>query len=194
MKPWFWTVLLVLVLVAMISGCEREERHFRAERQNAGPNASAVRQSINQPGMALGGYVKPPADNLSMYDDNAFAVNEGKRLYRWYNCSGCHANGGGGMGPALMDSEWRYGSDPESLFRTIVQGRPNGMPSFGGHIPDDQVWKIVAYVRAMGGGVRTDVAPSRGDSLYPGKPENFRSPQPAIQKGASKAEQALEVR
>jgi cytochrome c oxidase cbb3-type subunit 3 len=98
------------------------------------------------------------------------------------------------MGPPLMDSEWRYGSDPASLFETIVRGRPDGMPSFGGHIPADQVWKIVAYVRSMGGAVRADVAPSRADRLYPGKPENFRSPQPAIEKGQSKAEQALEVR
>lgn len=191
MKRSTWVLLLLLVLLA---ACEREERHFSAERNNTGPNESLDRQSLNQPGMALGGRVKPAAANLSMYDDNAYAVNEGKRLYRWYNCSGCHANGGGGMGPPLMDSEWRYGSDPDSLYRTIVQGRPNGMPSFGGHIPDDQVWKIVAYVRSIGGGLRTDVAPSRNDSLYPGKPENFRSPQPAIQKGESKAEQALEVR
>jgi cytochrome c oxidase cbb3-type subunit III len=46
----------------------------------------------------------------------------------------------------------------------------------------------------MGGGVRTDVAPSRTDTLYSGKPENFRSPQPAIQKGESKAQQSMEVR
>jgi hypothetical protein len=46
----------------------------------------------------------------------------------------------------------------------------------------------------MGGGVRTDVAPSRGDSLYPGKPENFRSPQPAIEKGQSQPEQQWEPR
>ena len=187
-------IVIALLTAAALAGCEREERHFQAERQNTGPNESAVRNSVNQPGMALGGYVKPPADNVSMYDDNAFAVNEGKRLYRWYNCSGCHANGGGNIGPALMDSAWIYGSDPASIYASIVQGRPNGMPSFGGHIPEDQVWRIVAYVRAMGGGVRTDVAPSRGDTLYPGKPENFRSPQPAIQKGDSRAEQSLEVR
>jgi cytochrome c oxidase cbb3-type subunit III len=130
--------------------------------------------------------------NISMYDDNAFDVNEGKRLYHAYNCSGCHANGGGSIGPSLMDSRWIYGSDPKSLFETIMQGRPNGMPSFGGHIPEDQVWKIVAYVRSIGGGLRSDVAPSRSDSLYAGKPENFRSPQPAIQKGDSKAEQSME--
>ena len=187
---------LVFVLCALLAlaGCEREERHFQAETHNASPSAGARRQSTNQPGMALSGEVKTAVANLSMYDDNAYSVNEGKRLYRWYNCAACHANGGGSIGPALMDSEWRYGSDPASLFATIMQGRPNGMPSFGGHIPEDQVWKIVAYVRAMGGGVRTDVAPSRGDALYPGKPENFRSPQPAIEKGESKAEQTWEVR
>jgi cytochrome c oxidase cbb3-type subunit 3 len=186
--------LLPLVLLVALAGCEREQRHFQAERQNTGPNESALRQSLNQPAMALGGKVRPPAENISMYDDNAYAVNEGKRLFRWYNCSGCHFNGGGGIGPPLMDSTWVYGSDPASIYRSIVQGRPNGMPSFGGHITEDQVWKIVAYVRAMGGALRSDVAPSRGDTMYPGKPENFRSPQPAVQKGNSKAEQSLELR
>ena len=37
------------------------------------------------------------------YYDNAEAVNAGKQLFKQYNCSGCHSNGGGGMGPALMD-------------------------------------------------------------------------------------------
>jgi cytochrome c oxidase cbb3-type subunit III len=186
--------LCLLLAVLALAGCEREERHFRAEVHNAGETESQRRQSINQPAMSLSGHVRGAEANISMYDDNAYAVAEGKRLYRWYNCSGCHFNGGGGIGPALMDSEWRYGSDPASLFASIVQGRPNGMPSFGGHIPDDQVWKIVAYVRSMGGAVRTDVAPSRSDALYPGKPENFRSPQPAIEKGESRAEQLWEVR
>lgn len=189
MKP---LVLLLLLASLALASCEREERHFRAEEINTGPNESAKRQSLNQPGLALGGNVKPPAANVSMYDDNAFDVNQGKRLFRWYNCNGCHANGGGSYGPSLMDSQWIYGSDPASLYQTITQGRPNGMPSFGGHIPEDQVWQIVAYVRSMGGALRSDVAPSRADSIYPGKPENFRSPQPAIQKGSSKAEQSME--
>jgi cytochrome c oxidase cbb3-type subunit 3 len=185
--------IVPLLLLLALAGCEREERHFSAEIQNATGGETAVRRSTNQPGVALGGPVKLAAKNISMYDDNAFAVNEGKRLYHWYNCSGCHANGGGSIGPALMDSQWVYGSDPQSIFNTIMTGRPNGMPSFGGHIPEDQVWKIVAYVRSMGGALRTDVAPSRADSIYPGKPENFRSPQPAIEKGQSVSEQSMEA-
>jgi cytochrome c oxidase cbb3-type subunit 3 len=31
-----------------------------------------------------------------------------------------------------MDDQWVYGDAPQNLFATIVQGRPNGMPSFGG--------------------------------------------------------------
>ncbi|GAB3648946.1 c-type cytochrome [Ramlibacter alkalitolerans] len=187
-------VACLLIAAAALAGCEREERHFRAEIQNATGGETAPRRSSNQPAVALGGMVRLADKNISMYDDNAYAISEGKRLYHWYNCSGCHANGGGAIGPPLMDSQWTYGSDPQSIFNTIMQGRANGMPSFGGHIPDDQVWKIVAYVRSMGGAVRTDVAPSRGDSLYPGKPENFRSPQPAVQKGVSESELALEPR
>lgn len=177
-------VLLPVVLVAMafaLGGCEREARRFTTPAGNTTPEESAPRSSTNQPAVALAGGVKQALKNDSPYDENAYAVNQGKRLYRWYNCSGCHANGGGGMGPPLMDAHWRYGSDPASLFATITQGRPDGMPSFGGHIPDDQVWQIVAYVRAMGGLLRKDVAPSRSDSMSAGPPENARprqSPQP----------------
>ena len=40
------------------------------------------------------------------------------------NCAGCHSlGGGGGIGPALLDSEWIYGSDPASIHDTIVYGK-----------------------------------------------------------------------
>jgi cytochrome c oxidase cbb3-type subunit 3 len=102
---------------------------------------------------------------VNQYEKNAWAVAEGKRLYGWYNCVGCHAQGGGAIGPPLMDDEWIYGSDPANIFATIVEGRPNGMPSFRGRIPDNQVWELVAYVRALSGQVAKDVAPGRDDDM-----------------------------
>ena len=50
---------------------------------------------------------------------NAYAVAQGKLFYRWFNCIGCHAQGGGAIGPALMDESWIYGKDPDSIFATI---------------------------------------------------------------------------
>ena len=39
------------------------------------------------------------------------------------------------MGPSLMDDEWIYGDRLEQIHQTLVEGRPNGMPSWGGKIP-----------------------------------------------------------
>jgi cytochrome c oxidase cbb3-type subunit 3 len=166
--------MALLLALVTLAGCEREQRSFTSTVSNAAPAASAARGSTNQPAVPLGGGVRQAAANTSPYEENAFAVGQGKRLYRWYNCNGCHANGGGGIGPPLMDAEWRYGAEPAQIFDSIVMGRPNGMPSFGGHIPEDQVWQLVAYVRSMSGLLRKDVAPSRQDGMSQGEAENAR--------------------
>ena len=78
------------------------------------------------------------------------------------------------MGPALMDSKWIYGSKPEQIFATIVEGRPNGMPSFRGKLPDYQVWQLVAYVRSLSGNVSSNAAPGRDDDMQIKNPENSK--------------------
>jgi cytochrome c oxidase cbb3-type subunit III len=71
------------------------------------------------------------------------------RLYKQFNCTGCHFNGGGGIGPPLMDDQWIYGGRLDQIYNSIYQGRPNGMPAWGGKIADDQIWQIATYVRSM---------------------------------------------
>lgn len=169
--------LLLLALTSGLVGCSREERGFRP------PPASAetlqwTRLSALTPGPSSafgpkGGTVEPSGHVADPYKDNAYAVSEGKRLYSAFNCVGCHARGGGGMGPPLMDDMWLYGSEPEQIFSTIVEGRPNGMPSFGKRIPAYQIWWLVAYVRSMSG-LGGGGAPGRGDEMKSGSPENSR--------------------
>jgi cytochrome c oxidase cbb3-type subunit 3 len=121
------------------------------------------------------GVGQPPHHVKNPVEDKAWAVKEGKTLFRRYNCSGRHANGGGGMGPALMDNRWIYGGNPEQVFASIVEGRPNGMPSFRGLIPENQVWQLTAYVRSMSGLVGKTIAPGRNDTMQSGAPmENSR--------------------
>ena len=55
--------------------------------------------------------------------------------------------GGGGIGPALMDNKWRYGSSLDQIYHSIADGRPNGMPTWRGKIPDSQIWQLAAYVK-----------------------------------------------
>jgi cytochrome c oxidase cbb3-type subunit 3 len=152
-------LLAAVLLAAALSACQREDRRFRTWPPAASA-IPAVRQSELQPG--------PTTRDLTVrneYGDNAWAVSEGKRLSNQFNCSGCHFQGGGGIGPPLMDSQWIYGSQPENIFATIVEGRPNGMPSFRGKLGNDQVWKLVAYVRSMSGLLAKDVASGRNDDM-----------------------------
>jgi cytochrome c oxidase cbb3-type subunit 3 len=150
-------------LLLSANGCRREERRFRESPPSATP--STVRVSTLQPGAPQDtSHVRNP------YENNAYAQSEGQRLFGWYNCSGCHANGGGGMGPPLMDDEWIYGSSPENIYTTIIQGRPNGMPSFAGKIPTPQVWQLVTYVRSLSAQNSTGARSSRSEHMmmYPG--------------------------
>ena len=41
------------------------------------------------------------------------------------------------MGPSLQDSRWHFGGTPGEVFQSIYEGRPDGMPSWGGRIDDD---------------------------------------------------------
>lgn len=157
---------LIFIFVVLLFGCEREERGFRVKT----PDAARI-NSKQLSGLAAGTPVPPsPAENE--YEGNAFALSEGKRLFDQMNCTGCHAHGGGAIGPPLMDEKWIYGGQPEQIFSTIVEGRPNGMPAFHDKLPDYQVWQLAAYVRSLGGQATKNAAPGRDDDMQMKPAEN----------------------
>ena len=158
-------VLAAAGLAAILAaGCQRSRRELHVEAP-----FTARPQSIAGSGLEAGPK-SPPLPVENPYENNAYAMTEGQRLYDWYNCSGCHFRGGGGIGPALMDEVWIYGKDPGNIFQSIVEGRPNGMPSWRGKIPEYQVWQIVTYVQTLRGD-RTISAPPgpRTDHLQAGE-------------------------
>ena len=83
-----------------------------------------------------------------------------------------------------MDDKWIYGSLPINIFASIIEGRPNGMPSWRNKIPDAQVWQLVAYVQALSGQAPQTAMPSRSDHMRSGPPENNRPAQQPVQTGA----------
>lgn len=164
------------VTLFLLTACEREERRFR-EVPPAGTATSNVVMSELQPGPSV-----QTVRTAHPYDENAFALAQGKRLYQQMNCAGCHGlAGGGSIGPPLMDEGWIYGSDPANIFSTIIEGRPNGMPTFRGRLGTDQTWQIVAYVRSLSGLQRKDVRPSRDDHIAAVPDEQNRNRQAPTQ-------------
>lgn len=166
---------VLLAATLLLAGCDREQPTGQVAPP-AGASATGTRMVELQPGVA-----RPKPVVRNPYAGNVHAINEGKRLFAWFNCSGCHANGGGGMGPPLIDDKWIYGSDPANLFASIMEGRPQGMPAFGGRIPDDEAWKLVAFIRALAG-------------LEPGLPEGAHSKplQEAASENLKQAPEALQ--
>jgi cytochrome c oxidase cbb3-type subunit 3 len=159
MNPRSVAFCLVLQLNA---GCEREDRPFS-------------RLSPQREDTPLDSARRPLATGARHVVHNAFAVAEGQRLFRWFNCTGCHGGGGGGhIGPALTDAQWRYGGSLRDIRSSIAQGRPHGMPAFGAMVTDDQLWQLSAYVLSLGGRAPMDVAAGRNDSIDVGEPPMMR--------------------
>lgn len=130
------------------TACERDEPDRVAAPPAGGPIAGVPGEVHIVPGPA---FATMSVTNPYAGDPNA--INEGERLYGWYNCGGCHgALGGGGMGPPLRDEDWIYGGDAISVFESIMEGRPEGMPTWQGKISHDQGWKIVAYIESLAEG------------------------------------------
>jgi cytochrome c oxidase cbb3-type subunit 3 len=150
----------LLAAALALAGCRREQRELRHAPSASERSGGVVRVSDLQPGP-----VTPEIFVRNPSEEKAYDLSEGKRLYSAYNCNGCHANGGGGIGPPLMDAEWIYGSQPENIHDTILEGRPNGMPSFAGKLPDYQVWELAAYVRSMSGLAPKPASPARDDHM-----------------------------
>jgi mono/diheme cytochrome c family protein len=189
------TISLVLCAGTLwFSACEREHRLVRVDPAAAkiiekpsisgllpGPASNEIVTNYAWTNLLLTNALSKPAsitsavlhaDLINEYQRNAWSMAEGKRLYAWFNCNGCHGNGGGGMGPALMDNKWIYGHQPEEIFTTIMQGRTNGMPSFKDRMPEYMAWQITAYVRSISGLAPFHAAPSRNDHLQTKPAEN----------------------
>jgi cytochrome c oxidase cbb3-type subunit 3 len=164
--------ILPLLLLFFVASCERETLRY-----NELPAAAARPESTQVSGLVAGAPAEQPPV-LSPYQENAYGIAEGKRLYTAFNCNGCHAQGGGGIGPALMDEKWIYGGAPDQIYSTIAQGRPNGMPSFARRVPSQQIWQLVAYVQTLSMQVPRDAAPGRSDGLNGIKPELRLEPRP----------------
>lgn len=176
MSSRFRANVAVVALAALaLAACDREERHSRSK-----PLGETVSAGQSPDTIWPGGTSPPPLDpRAALYDNNSPAIAQGQFLYSQMNCVGCHSHGGGGMGPPLMDDEWRYGGRIDQIAASIAEGRPNGMPSWRNKLTSDQIWKLAAYVRSLSGQPSKDAVSSRSDEMSGTTPATLTPREPA---------------
>src|SRR4051812_34431394 len=102
--------------------------------------------------------------------DTPQGATQGAALFQTH-CSYCHgARGEGGRGADLTTGQYRHGSSDASLFKNVRNGIPGTeMPVVSA--TDDEVWKIVAFVKKLGAGSGEKASgdPVAGRAIYEGK-------------------------
>ncbi len=77
-------------------------------------------------------------------------VERGRALFVGTCGAYCHhMTPGPGDAPYLFDCDWLHGGSDAEIFHTIATGVPNTrMVAFGGALPDEDIWRLVAYVKS----------------------------------------------
>jgi mono/diheme cytochrome c family protein len=93
----------------------------------------------------------PPAKNP--FAGDAKAITEGKGVFEGVCAGYCHpteaSSRPGSRCPSLFDCEWKHGGSDAEVFHTVTEGVPKTeMIGFKGRLPDEILWKIIAYVRS----------------------------------------------
>lgn len=135
---------LALALALTTVGCDQQQ--VSATPSGAPPAIGVPVGPIPGPGKSAIEMNEP----TNPYKNDPVALQEGRKLFVWYNCAGCHGgHAGGGMGPSLRDPRWIYGSSDAHIFASIAEGRAHGMPAWGTKVPEDQIWKLVGYIQSL---------------------------------------------
>lgn len=131
----------IMLAVAALCGCQKEPSEVAA---------AGAAPAVDTPVGPIPGPPMKATERTNPFDQNSVALSEGRQLFVQYNCSGCHGgHAGGGMGPSLRDPVWIYGSSDAHIFDSIAEGRAHGMPAWGTKIPQDEIWRLVAYIKSM---------------------------------------------
>lgn len=169
-------LLLISALLALTVGCGflGWMRQPRELRNNPPVLADLSRFRLMSNG--IGG--APPESYFAEaepYENDAYNLSQGKRLYTWFGCAACHGDGRGAAGPSFLDGWWLYGPEMVSIVASIRDGRPHGMPAFRDRMTIEQIWQLAGYVQTIGAYSAKVAATGRNDGPQT-RPSENRAP------------------
>ncbi|MGV6812266.1 MAG: cytochrome-c oxidase, cbb3-type subunit III [Brevirhabdus sp.] len=127
-------------------------------------NVAADIEAVNKANAEID--AKLAAADLTTIDDDQelkqYAFSGGAAVFKTF-CSQCHGSGAGGSQghyPNLLDDDWLWGGDIESIHDTIAHGiryeqdedtRLSDMPAFGEMLEADEIDQVVQHVLNISG-------------------------------------------
>jgi mono/diheme cytochrome c family protein len=65
-------------------------------------------------------------------------------------CAACHgSHARGAVGPDLTTSRFKYGKSRAAIEKSILDGRPGGMPAFGSYLKLEEVKTLADYLLTL---------------------------------------------
>jgi cytochrome c oxidase cbb3-type subunit 3 len=124
---WFQGLAIGIAGAAALAGCDSKQRAAQP-----GSEASVT------------------ADAQRTFTGDTAVARQGRILFLQNNCFGCHGGlAGGGMGPSLRDTSWKYGGTESAIYSSIHDGRPMGMPTWGNTLTPAQIGTLVVYIQSL---------------------------------------------
>lgn len=106
-------------------------------------------------GLAAGVAAQEPA-KTNPFAGNEAAIKTGMGIFR-VRCADCHGIDAKGVRGPDLTQVWASGRTDDGLFRTLRTGVPGTeMPAIDTRTPDDEVWKLLAYLKTIAATAPTD--------------------------------------
>lgn len=142
----FGPVLAALLIVAAVASVHGQDIVFRHAFDRSPLDVSP------KPGEAFTREVQEfHKTGQNPYNGKADALAQGKKIYSDF-CEGCHLpDGSGRMGTSLIAEQHVYKQikTDTGLFEVIFGGAAGAMQPFSKHITQDEILKVMAYVRTL---------------------------------------------
>ena len=162
LPPW-WTYLfygcVIFAVVYMVKydvlGGETQEQEFENEMIAAKASIAAYKKA--NPNLI-------DADNVVLLTAAA-DLEAGKEIFS-ANCIMCHApDGGGGIGPNLVDEHWILGGGIKNVFHTITEGgrEGKGMVAWKAVLSPKQRQQVASFVLSLQGTTPASPKAPEGD-------------------------------
>ncbi len=159
--PWFHGLLWLTIIFAVVymirfhvagSGNVMADEYIEEMRQ-----AAVEREILVKTGAFLN-------EETVTFDDSPASLNAGKDIFI-KNCAACHANDGGGLvGPNLIDEYWIHGGGIKNVFRTIKYGVPQkGMISWESQLNPTEMQEVASYILTLQGTQSANPKAPEGD-------------------------------